>query len=117
MSKLKSRVRDRVKRKSRARLAGKDRIIITRSNRHIRVQVVNLNGRVLGGVSTLTPAVKKKISYTGNKEAAKEVGMALAAVIKKLKLTDNLAFDRSGYVYHGRVAMVAEGLRAAKIKI
>lgn len=117
MSAKNQRARQRVKRKSQARMQGKNRVIIRRSNRHIRAQIVDVSGRVVGGVSTLTPTIRKDISYTGNKDAANAVGVALAAVIKKLKLTDNLAFDRSGYRYHGRVAMVAEGLRSAKIVI
>ncbi len=119
MSKARSqqRVRERVKRKCRARMQGKNRIIVCRSNRHIRVQLVDMQGRVVGGASTLTPALKSKISYSGNKEAAKEVGVAIAAIAKKLKLTDNLAFDRSGYLYHGRIAMIAEGIRSSNIKI
>ena len=110
------RARERVKRKSKARMKGENRVLVFRSNRHMRAQLISIEGRVLGGVSTLTPAVKKKIKYTGNKEAAKAVGVALASIIKKLKV-DNVAFDRSGYVYHGRVAEVAEGLRSASIKI
>ena len=80
-------------------------------------QIVDTSGRVLGGISTKNPEIKKKIKYSGNKEAAKEVGIAMAAILKKLKIKDNIAFDRSGYWYHGRVAMVAEGLRASNIKI
>ena len=119
MSKANSqrRVRERSKRKSRARLHGKNRIIVRRSNRHIRVQLVDASGRVVGGASTLTPSLKSKITYSGNKEAAKVVGEAIAEIAKKLKLVENLAFDRSGYVYHGRVAMVAEGIRASNVKI
>jgi large subunit ribosomal protein L18 len=83
----------------------------------MRAQLVDTNGRVLGGISTLNADVKKKFKYSGNCEAAKAVGVAMAAVIKKLKRTDNLAFDRSGCLYHGRVAKVAEGLREASIKI
>jgi len=118
MSKLKSqRVRDRVKRKCRARMKGKNRVIVSRSNRHMSAQIVDVTGRVLGGISTKNPALKKKFAYSGNKDAAKEVGIAMAAILKKLKITDNIAFDRSGYWYHGRIAMVAEGLRASNIKI
>lgn len=83
----------------------------------MRVQIVGIDGRVLGGASTLTPTVKKKIAFSGNKDAAKEVGVAMASIIKNLKIKENLAFDRSGFLYHGRVAMVAEGLRSSGIKI
>lgn len=117
MSLSKQRVRERVKRKSKARMQNKNRVIVFRSNKHMRAQLINAEGRVLGGASTLTPAIKKKLKSSGNKEAAKEVGIALAAIIKKLKCTENLAFDRSGYLYHGRIAMVAEGLRSSDIKI
>ena len=98
-------------------MQGKIRVIVSRSNRHMSAQVVDQDGRVLGGVSTKSPALKKKFAYSGNKEAAKEVGVAMAAILKKLKISENIAFDRSGYWYHGRVAMVAEGLRSSSIKI
>ena len=117
MSVNKQRAMQRKKRKSIARLKGKNRVTISRSNKHFRAWIVDVDGRVRGGASTLTPSVKKAIQYSGNKDAAKAVGVALAAIIKKLKLNDNLAFDRSGYKYHGRVAMVAEGLRSENIKI
>ena len=117
MSGNKQRAMERKKRKSSARLKGKNRVTICRSNKHFRAWIVDADGLVRGGVSTLTPAVKKSIKYSGNKDAAKAVGIALAAIIKKLKLNDNLAFDRSGYKYHGRVAMIAEGLRSENIKI
>lgn len=117
MSISKRRIRERIKRKSKSRMRDKCRIVVSRSNRHMRVQLIDTDGRVLGGTSTLNADVKKKFKYSGNKEAAKEVGIAMAAIIKKLKRTTNLAFDRSGRVYHGRVAEVAEGLRSSSIKI
>lgn len=116
MSVSKRRVRERIKRKSKARMFHKCRIVVSRSNRHMRVQLIDGN-KVLGGISTLNEKIRKKVKYSGNKEAAKEVGIAMAEIIKKLKRTENLAFDRCGRVYHGRVAMVAEGLRSSGIKI
>ena len=98
-------------------MQGKYRVIVSRSNRHMSAQIVNPFGLVLGGISTKSPSLKKKFAYSGNKEAAKEVGVAMAAILKKLKISENIAFDRSGYWYHGRVAMVAEGLRSSNIKI
>lgn len=109
--------RARVKRKAKARMHGKNRIVVFRSNKHMYAQLLDQSGRVITGVSTLSKAVKEKVKYTGNKEAAKQVGVAIGEKIKKLKLNKNLAFDRSGYIYHGRVAMVAEGMRSSKIDI
>ena len=59
---------------------------------------------VLGGTSTLNKSVSKGLKTTGNIEAAKKVGVEVAKLIK-ISLNDQpLAFDRSGYIYHGRVA-------------
>ena len=85
------------------------RLAVFKSSKHMYAQLIDdQTGRTLISVSTLSLDVKK----SGNKEAAKSIGSAIAkqALEKKIK---NVVFDRSGYVYHGRVRAVAEGAREA----
>ena len=99
-------------RKIRARQFGKLVLRITRSARHIRAQIFSADGtRVLAAASTLSKDITLA-GYTGNCDSAAEVGKliakhALAADIKEV------AFDRSGYKYHGRVKALADAAREA----
>ncbi len=87
------------------------RLNVYRSLSNIYAQVIDdVAGKTLVSASSLDKEIKEKISYGGNKEAAKEVGLlvakrALDAGIKAV------VFDRGGYVYHGRVEQLAEGAR------
>jgi large subunit ribosomal protein L18 len=87
------------------------RLSVHRSNQHIYAQIIAQTGdRVLASASTLDPEVKDKLKNSSNIAAAKAVGnliakRALSAGIKKI------AFDRSGYRYHGRVKALAEAAR------
>ena len=91
-----------------------NRLTVFRSGKHIYAQVFSLDGKeVLVQASTLDKEVDLK--STGNIDAALEVGevigkRALAKGIEKV------AFDRSGYKYHGRVKSLAEGARASGLK-
>ena len=84
------------------------RLSVFRSNANIYAQVIDdLNGVTLASASTLE---KEFDGATGNVEAAKKVGKAVAERAKA-KGIDTVVFDRSGYIYHGRVAALAEGAR------
>ncbi|MDN5346963.1 MAG: large subunit ribosomal protein [Clostridia bacterium] len=91
------------------------RLSVYRSLRHIYAQVIDdTRGETLVAASTLDPALRGKVR-SGNREAARMVGellgqKALAKGIKKV------VFDRGGYIYHGCVAAVAEGARAAGLE-
>ena len=84
------------------------RLCVFRSLNNIYVQVIDdVNKTTLASASS----VEKDFSaYGGNKEAAKKVGEAIAARCKD-KGIETVVFDRGGYVYHGRVAELAEGAR------
>ena len=86
---------------------------VFRSNKNIYVQVIDdVNGVTLASASTLD---KDFSGYGGNKEAAKKVGEAIAK--KALdKGIDTVAFDRGGFLYHGRVKELADGAREAGLK-
>ena len=111
----------RVKRHARVRknLFGtpeRPRLCVYRSNKNISAQVIDdVNGVTLVSASSLDKELKDEIGYGGNKEAAKKVGEALAksALAKGI---EEVSFDRGGFLYHGRVAQLAEGAREAGLK-
>ena len=84
------------------------RLNVFRSNANIYAQIIDdVNGVTLASASTLD---KEFDGAAGNVEAAKKVGKAVAERAKA-KGIDTVVFDRSGYIYHGRVAALAEGAR------
>ena len=89
------------------------RLNVFRSNANIYAQIIDdVNGVTLVSASTLE---KDFEGATGNAEAAKKVGAALAERAKA-KGIEQVVFDRGGYIYHGRVAALAEGAREAGLK-
>lgn len=105
-------------RKSRGKIARLEavRLSIYRTPRHFYAQVFDQNGeRVLACASTLNAGLRRKLKNGGNSEAAIAVGEmlaknAIAAGVEKV------AFDRSGYLYHGRVKAFADSARAHGLK-
>jgi|TARA_B100001105_G_C22397528_1_gene447534 large subunit ribosomal protein L18 len=82
---------------------------VYRSPRHIYAQVISPNGNeILASASTVEKAVKT--GATGNIEAAGNIGKLIAERAKAAGI-DKVAFDRSGYAYHGRVKALAEAAR------
>jgi large subunit ribosomal protein L18 len=105
-------------RKARAhiRRLGKPRLTVHRSGRHIYAQVISSeDGHVLAAASTLQSEVKAGLKGTSNKEAAAAVGKAVAERAVEAGVTD-VAFDRSGFQYHGRVKNLADAAREAGLK-
>ena len=89
------------------------RLNVFRSNANIYAQLVDdVNGVTLASANTLEKAFE---GATGNCEAAKKVGQLLAERAKE-KGIEEAVFDRSGYLYHGRVAALAEGARDGGLK-
>ena len=89
------------------------RLNVFRSNANIYAQLIDdVNGVTLASANTLE---KDFEGATGNIEAAKKVGLVLAERAKA-KGIEQVVFDRGGYVYHGRVAALAEGAREAGLK-
>ena len=89
------------------------RLNVFRSNANIYAQIIDdVNGVTLVSANTLE---KDFEGATGNTEAAKKVGAALAERAKA-KGIEQVVFDRGGYIYHGRVAALAEGAREAGLK-
>ncbi len=97
--------------RARIRLQGINRLCVHRTPRHVYAQIIAPNGsNVLTSASTLDKEVRKKIKYSGNKDAAAIVGKIIAERAKKAGVT-KVAFDRSGFKYHGRVKALAEAAR------
>ena len=89
------------------------RLNVFRSNANIYAQIIDdVNGVTLVSANTLE---KEFEGATGNIEAAKKVGAVLAERAKA-KGIDQVVFDRGGYIYHGRVAALAEGAREAGLE-
>ena len=89
------------------------RLNVFRSNANIYAQIIDdVNGVTLVSANTLE---KEFEGATGNIEAAKKVGQILAERAKA-KGIDQVVFDRGGYIYHGRVAALAEGAREAGLE-
>ncbi len=105
-------------RKTRAKIAELKmaRLAVHRSNCHIYAQVFSDCGsKVLVAASTAETDVKKQVPNGGNVEAAKAVGK-LIAERAKAKGIEEVAFDRSGFKYHGRVKALAEAAREGGLK-
>jgi len=109
----------RVKRHERVRKAisgtpEKPRLNVFRSAKHIYAQVIDdVNGVTLAAASTLDKDFEGENS--GNREAAKKVGLLLAKKALE-KGVENVVFDRGGFLYHGRVKELAEGAREGGLK-
>ncbi len=93
-----------------------NRLSIHRTPRHIYAQVIGPDdNQVLVAASTLEAEVRKGIKNGGNVEAAAIVGARIAEKAKAAGI-DTVAFDRSGFRYHGRVQALADAAREAGLK-
>ncbi|RMH46627.1 MAG: 50S ribosomal protein L18 [Gammaproteobacteria bacterium] len=105
----------RLRRCKRSRMKMKElgvtRLVVHRTPRHIYAQVISGDdAKVLAAASTVEAKIRERVKSTGNVEAAKVVGAEIAkraveAGVKKV------AFDRSGFKYHGRVKALADAAR------
>jgi large subunit ribosomal protein L18 len=97
--------------RAKIRELGQPRLTVHRTPRHIYAQVFDAEGaKVLAAASTVQDAVKGSLEGTGNVEAAKAVGRAIAERAKAAGIT-KVAFDRAGFMYHGRIKALAEAAR------
>ena len=93
--------------------ASRPRLNVFRSANHMYARLIDDDkGVILCAASTTE---KDFTEYGGNVDSAKKIGLAIAEKGKKVGVTD-VVFDRSGYVYHGRVAALAEGAREGGLK-
>ena len=105
-------------RKTRAKIAELKavRLTVFRSNCHIYAQVISGCGsKVLAAASTVEPDVRAQVANGGNKAAAEAVGKLIAERAKAAGV-EQVSFDRSGFLYHGRVKALAEAAREGGLK-
>ncbi len=105
------------KARTRTSLARSERVVLTvfRSSKHTYAQLVeNSSGKTLASVSTRSSGVNAD-GATGNVDAAKKVGEAIAKIAKE-KSIDQVVFNRNGFLFHGRVKAVADGAREAGLQ-
>ncbi|MGR9105535.1 MAG: 50S ribosomal protein L18 [Gammaproteobacteria bacterium] len=104
--------------KTRARIAkaGLKRLTVHRTPRHIYAQINSEDGsKTLVSASTLEASIREKVEKTGNSSAAQAVGKTLAEKAVELGISE-VAFDRGGYKYHGRIKALAEAAREFGLK-
>ncbi len=105
--------RQRIRTKLKLVGAGRPRLSVHRTNKHIYVQIIDdLKSVTLASASTVEKDVADKIKNGGNKAAAELVGKRIAEKASKAGVT-NVVFDRSGFLFHGRVKVLAEAARTA----
>jgi large subunit ribosomal protein L18 len=97
--------------------AARPRLAVFRSNKHITAQVIDDRaGRTLAAASTVEADLRGSLANTGNKDAATTVGRLVAERAKAVGVT-RVVFDRGGFLYHGRVAAVADAAREAGLEL
>lgn len=116
LDKKQNRLRRARKGRSKIRQLEAMRLSIHRTPRHIYAQVIGADGTsVLASASTLEAEVRKGVKNGGNIKAAAIVGARIAEKAKAAGI-DTVAFDRSGFRYHGRVKALADAAREAGLK-
>lgn len=108
-------VRVRKHARVRAKISGTSscpRLVVFRSNKHIEAQIID---DVKGATLVCASSVQLKLENGGNVEAAKAVGSEIAKLAKAKKIS-KVVFDRGGYIYHGRVAALADAAREGGLK-
>ena len=108
-SKKQARIRRSRRSRAKIRELGVNRLSVNRTPRHIYAQIIAANGdKVLVSASTLDKSLRS--GSTGNVDAAKAVGQLIAERAKAAGISE-VAFDRSGFKYHGRVKALADAAR------
>jgi len=100
---------------TRKRLSKETRALLTvfRSSKHMYAQLSDpLSGRTLTGVSTRSPGIREGLRSTGGIEGAKRVGIAIAKLAREREIAQ-VAFNRNGFVYTGRIKALADAAREA----
>lgn len=116
ISKKASRARRAKRTRAKISELGAHRLSVHRTPRHIYAQVISPDGsKVIASASTVQKEIASDAKYTGNVEAAMLVGKSIAEKSKTAGVT-NVAFDRSGFQYHGRVKALAEAAREAGLE-
>ena len=92
------------------------RLTVHRTPRHIYAQMIDADGKVLVSASTLDKAIRQKSANGGNVNAATIVGKEIARRAQKAGVK-RVAFDRSGFKFHGRIKALADAVRESGIEV
>lgn len=115
-SKKSSRIRRSRKARGKIRELTAHRLCVHRTPRHIYAQVIDPSGaQVVASSSTLDAEIKKAVKNSGNKDAASVVGKFIAERAKA-KGISKIAFDRSGFKFHGRIKALADAARESGLE-
>jgi len=116
MNKKDSRIRRARRARAKIKEIGIHRLSVFRTPRHIYAQLIAPNGaEVVASASTLQKDIKGSVKATGNIDAAALVGKTIAEKAKTAGI-ESVAFDRSGFKYHGRVKALADAAREAGLQ-
>ena len=116
VNKFEARARRSRRARAHIRNLGAVRLSVHRTPRHIYAQLIDAKGeRTLATASTVEQDVRKGLKSTGNIEAAVTVGKLIAERAKAAGV-EEVAFDRSGYKYHGRIRALADAAREAGLR-
>ena len=114
--KLFERRQNRVRSAIKAAANGKMRLSVFRSGKHIYAQIIDdVKGLTVASASTLDKEVRGQIKKSSTVEAASFIGKVIAQRATKSGVSE-VVFDRGGYIYHGRVAALAEAAREGGLK-
>jgi len=116
ITKKQRRLRRAVKSRAHIRNRGVARLTVHRTPNHIYAQITDAEGgKVIASASTVQKAVREGLKGTGNVAAAKAVGKTIAERSKAAGVS-KVAFDRSGFQFHGRVKALADAAREAGLE-
>ncbi len=116
MDKKESRLRRARRGRFKIRELGVHRLCIHRTPKHMYAQIIAPGGdAVLAAASTVESGLKANLKYTGNTEAAAEVGKLIAERARAAGI-EKVAFDRAGFRYHGRVQALADAAREGGLR-
>lgn len=117
MDKKLNRIRRARKTRAKIRELRVSRLSVHRTSQHMYAQIIAADsGTILASASTVQVAVRKELKSTSNIEAAQAVGKAIAESAKSAGI-EQVAFDRSGFRYHGRVKALADAARENGLKL
>ena len=116
MNKRAARIRRGKRSRMKMRELGATRLSIYRSSRHIYAQIISGDeNKIIASASTVEKSMRDELDYTGNASAAAAIGKLVAERAQE-KGVKAVAFDRSGFKYHGRVKALAEAAREAGLQ-
>jgi large subunit ribosomal protein L18 len=116
MDKKQSRIKRAIKVRSKIKKLGSVRLSVHKTSQHIYAQIISHDGAsTLASASTTQADIKASVNHTGNTKAAAEIGKIIAQRAIAAGISE-VAFDRSGFKYHGRVKALADAAREAGLK-